>query len=704
MTEEIRNDILNASERGKKKYVAFHNERILSKTLKISATIHRMNLKTMISIKNKSTRTTKKVIREMNMAEKSIEIARDRGLATEDLLKYDVLPSPMLFDDHGLITKPEKSQLICELEDKLVSDDYSYHHKPESAFIIDVMATFRRVPLIGRTHFSDLLLQLTHITDVYHRYGRCDYIFDIYNDNPSVKDSERLRRCSVNPVVLSLVEQTTPLPKDMSTFWPSNKNKLLLEKLIYSYICEQSSQGHEHPTIVSQLCINSNDWQCKKIHHSTEHYMQRLGSTVEEADLHIPMHVLDCCRAGYKTCVVISNDTDVIVALLFYVPVFLQEGLMELWIRAGRGNTSRFLPLHTLYASLGRDLCTVLPAIHNLTGCDITSTIGTKKAALKANPETHLQGFSTSPPSSTSHQNLLPTSQGLKPHIYRAFYNAYITMHILNRQLNVRTENHNPVDYGFRLEDGQLLPSTSWKTLEARCSQKRKVPENGDVSRKTARCSAQQVAAILDSDDEETLGFDEDYPSDELETDSDDNVDNDNDSESDSDNEIPADRLPVRPVIAHNLDSGWNKKYVSVNKQFLRAETETGPKNIPVDFDAAKIANLVHTPIIVHTYGQKRCFCNYDMLTSGYYNFLINNGMSPQFLHNIFNICRQFSAMVCWNPAQESMKNYRYSKCHFCEKKWLKNKLKSTQNGGHFGHHVEFWEMYTLLGLSPKLF
>ncbi|KAG1650888.1 Nuclear receptor coactivator 2 [Nymphon striatum] len=57
-------------------------------------------------------------------------------------------------------------------------------------------------------------------------------------------------------------------------------------------------------------------------------------------------------------------------------------------------------------------------------------------------------------------------------------------------------------------------------------SQKRKVPESGDVSRKTARCSAQQVAAILDSDDEETLGFDKDYSSDELETDSDDNVDN----------------------------------------------------------------------------------------------------------------------------------------------------------------------------------
>ncbi|KAG1662218.1 hypothetical protein GQR58_021027 [Nymphon striatum] len=580
------------------------------------------------------------LIREMNMAEKSIEIARDRGLATEDLLKYDVLPSPMLFDDHGLMTKPEKSQLIRELEDKLVSDDYSYHHKPESAFIIDVMATVRRVPLIGRTHCSDLLLQLTHITDVYHRYGRCDYIFDIYNDNPSVKDSERLRRCSVNPVVLSLVEQTTPLPKDMSTFWPSNKNKLLLEKLIYSYICEQSSQGHEHPTIVSQLCINSNDWQCKKIHHSTEHYMQRLGSTVEEADLRIPMHVLDCCRAGYKTCVVISNDTDVIVALLFYVPVFLQEGLMELWIRAGRGNTSRFLPPpHTLYASLGRDLCTVLPAIHSLTGCDITSKIGTKKAALKANPETHLQGFGTSPPSvaviqhaetyllhvvdnrsksrsfdqlrtqlfhfskSASHQNLPPTSQGLKPHIYRAFYNAYITMHVLDRQLNVRTEDLNPVDYGFRLEDGQLLPSTSWKTLEARWF---------------------------------------------VET------------------------VKIHTIHMVHLDS--------------------------VHCDNTDILVVM---VIVHTYGQKRCFCNYDMLTSGYYNFLINNGMSPQFLHNIFNICRQFSAMVCWNPAQESMKNYRYSKCHFCEKKYLLKTAAILDIMLDSGKCIHFWACHPNFSEGP---
>ena len=105
---------------------------------------------------------------------------------------------------------------------------------------------------------------------------------------------------------------------------------------------------------------------------------------------------------------------------------------------------------------------------------DITSKIGTKKAALKADPKIHLHGFGTTTPLTSatiqraeqylvnvvdvgsksnniqeirehqfhfsktiSHQNLPPTSQGLEPHIYRAFYNAYTTMHVLDAQLHV---------------------------------------------------------------------------------------------------------------------------------------------------------------------------------------------------------------------------------------------------------------------------
>ena len=45
MTEEIRNDVLNASEKGKKKYEVFHSERIINKILKLSETIHKRTSK-----------------------------------------------------------------------------------------------------------------------------------------------------------------------------------------------------------------------------------------------------------------------------------------------------------------------------------------------------------------------------------------------------------------------------------------------------------------------------------------------------------------------------------------------------------------------------------------------------------------------------------------------------------------------------------
>ena len=109
----------------------------------------------------------------------------------------------------------------------------------------------------------------------------------------------------------------------------------------------------------------------------------------------------------------------------------------------------------------------VLPALHSLTGCDITSEVGTKKVGLKAKPNTFL--YFTDPHSghyskgwallgrcfekgsecttftdlrahmfhfskASSIHNIPPTSEGLLPHIKHAFYNAYTTMHALEIQ------------------------------------------------------------------------------------------------------------------------------------------------------------------------------------------------------------------------------------------------------------------------------
>jgi len=317
-----------------------------------------------------------------------------------------------------------------------------------------------------------------------------------------------MRRCDTLPIEHSSIEPGTPLPKKMETFWPSNINKLLLEKCIYCHLRGNSPETRQYPTVVSQVTKEDDNWQCVMAHKGEENVMAHLQSSLEEADFRIPLHVLDSLKAGHKVCVVISNDTDVIVALLYHIPVFQQHNLEQLWVRAGVGDTTRYVPLHTLFQRVGHQLCAVLPAVHSLTGCDITSRIGSKKAALQVEPEKFLKHFGRSPtlsPSlihnaehylvkvlksgsdvtnfddlraemfhfnkSSSLHNLPPTSQGLLPHILRGFFNAYTTMHTLDSHTDPETvESLKPEDCGYEYEQGQLIPATLWKILPAHWS------------------------------------------------------------------------------------------------------------------------------------------------------------------------------------------------------------------------------------------
>ena len=115
--------------------------------------------------------------------------------------------------------------------------------------------------------------------------------------------------------------------------------------------------------------------------------MQQLQSPVEEADLRIPMHVLDCLRAGLKTCVVISNDTDVIVTLFFR--------------NCGLEQEEATLPVLSLFTFCMHDwvpLCAQCFQLYMALQDVISQVIGTKKAALKADAVVYWQGFGATDP------------------------------------------------------------------------------------------------------------------------------------------------------------------------------------------------------------------------------------------------------------------------------------------------------------------
>ena len=342
MPTDIRDDILNALTKGEQKYLTLRNERFSEKTTRISNSIHRTNLKSMSSVRSKGQKTVKKVVKKINIVGKTLEIARDRGLTTDDLLNYEIVPSALLFDEDQMMTKLTKSVLIKEMETHLKPEDYNYDHRSNAEFVIDVMANIRKVQVAKMSTFDNLLSGFLSLTAKYHEFGRCDYVFDMYSNAPSVKDGERKRRCDKVPVEYSSIERSSPLPQEMGTFWPSNSNKLLVEKLIYCHLRTHAHTG-QYPTVLGQVTTADEEWQCTKVHQGTEHVMAHLQSVVfEEADLRIPMHVLDAPNEGHKVCVVMSSDTDVTVACCTTCQSFSNTALRNCGCELGWG-----IPLDT---------------------------------------------------------------------------------------------------------------------------------------------------------------------------------------------------------------------------------------------------------------------------------------------------------------------------------------------------------------------
>jgi hypothetical protein len=70
--------------------------------------------------------------------------------------------------------------------------------------------------------------------------------------------------------------------------------------------------------------------------------------------------------------------------LYHFVVNWKHLGLDELWIIRNSGLKRSILPLTKICLTLGEELIKCLPALHALTGCDTTSKIATKLAALNA--------------------------------------------------------------------------------------------------------------------------------------------------------------------------------------------------------------------------------------------------------------------------------------------------------------------------------
>ena len=122
---------------------------------------------------------------------------------------------------------------------------------------------------------------------------------------------------------------------------------------------------------------------CFSISEGVTQEVPELFSLQEEADDRVMLHINYAVTKGSKKVVAATSDTDIFVCLVHHFSKWNTRGLKELWLLKGSGSKRKAIPLHSLHSSLPTTLIEVLPALHSLTGCDSTSKVGTKPAAIK---------------------------------------------------------------------------------------------------------------------------------------------------------------------------------------------------------------------------------------------------------------------------------------------------------------------------------
>ena len=260
---------------------------------------------------------------------------------------------------------------------------------------------------------------------------------------------------------------------------------------------------------------------CVKIAGNTTSVIPTVESSLEEADARLVPHAKYAFDNGFERALTVSNDSDVVALVLHHMNIFSTSSSSELWILYVTGENSKFIPIHLMASMLGPNHCSAIMKAHVLTGCDVTSQVGSKTSALKNDPEKYLGEFAEDPqltysaarkaeeylvkvlkPRSESNTfdsvrhesytaknvklfDLPPTSSAILGHLKRCHYVVRYNMLLLN-SYSERPQDHGWTEIdGFLIPDKHLMPMPLHYTVRCGCK-----------SRCTGRCRCSKMDTI----------------------------------------------------------------------------------------------------------------------------------------------------------------------------------------------------------------
>ena len=126
-------------------------------------------------------------------------------------------------------------------------------------------------------------------------------------------------------------ECSSYIPSQMERFWACDRNKENLQLISRSFFIENASENSKCLTL-SGIIGDSDTCNCIlyiQYKDGITSNKENLDKPVEEAHLRITPHIEDSMQSKNTRIVLLSNDTDVLVLLLYFMQYFFSVGLKE---------------------------------------------------------------------------------------------------------------------------------------------------------------------------------------------------------------------------------------------------------------------------------------------------------------------------------------------------------------------------------------
>ena len=368
--EDVRQDLLQAQERGQSAMNEFIQTRLVDKSVPFHDPLKRLKLKTFASVgvvkKVKSSQNKMLQIKaERNIFGQLVVLSVEHNIDLQVTLSYPLGPVPYaLATADGMPAKTDKSKLLHHLESCI--EPVTAPASEAVAQVIDGNATLYVLSPVP-DNFQGVA---ETVFDRLPKSARVDFVTDTYKDI-SIKSFERKRRGTSEKLLIS--GPKTKTPKDWKVFMSNAENKAQLIKLLFSEWQKDTYakrlQGRDLYFAISDKCYQLTSIDGKAVEVRS---VDALATSQEEADTRIILHCLHICETvpTITQIVVRSPDTDVLVLLLKYAQ---QIGPVVLF-DTGTSDKRRLLNVKQIIEVKGSDLCSVLPALHCFTGCDTVSS------------------------------------------------------------------------------------------------------------------------------------------------------------------------------------------------------------------------------------------------------------------------------------------------------------------------------------------